>query len=230
MTRPILLCVGIFLLAGFIFAEDKTPRTIKGWGTVNDPEGDCTIAEKNGTLSVSVPAGIHDLNAAAGGMHAPRILQEIEGDFSIRVKVTGDFQPGENPAPNSGVAFVSAGLLLWHNERNFVRLERDLWWAADTRKYVCYPPLFEYYRGGDNQNTNPDVTAEEFFRGRSTWLRLDRHGDTLAASYTRNGKDWVLVKEITVDLPQKLQIGVAAINTSAKTHAVEFSDLKIARK
>jgi hypothetical protein len=214
-------------LASAIFAADKPAKQIKGWGTATDPAGDCSISDEKGTLTVSVPGGIHDMNAAAGGMQAPRILRDVEGDFSVRVKVTGDFEPGERPAPNSGVAFVSAGLLLWQNDKNLVRLERDIWWAPDAGKRMCYPPLVEYYRLGEHQNTNPDVTTDEFFKGRSTWLRLDRRGVTLSASFSHDGKAWILAKEFTVDFPRKVQIGVAAVNTSAKTHTVEFSSFKI---
>src|SRR5260370_32510067 len=83
------------LLAVCLAAQDKKPRTIEGWGTVTDPADDCTLKHEKKKLTVTVPGGTHDLNQAIGGMKAPRVLQEVEGDFTAQVKVTGDFKPGE---------------------------------------------------------------------------------------------------------------------------------------
>jgi len=73
-------------------------------------------------------------------------------------------------------------------------------------------------------------TLDEFFQGRSTWLRLERRGQKVTASYSHDGKDWTAAKEITVELPKKIQIGVSAVNTSTKPFKAEFEDLKLTVK
>jgi hypothetical protein len=212
-------------------AEEKKPQTIKGWGTVTDLRGDCTIKEEGGKLIVEVPGSVHDLNASLGGQDAPRILREIEGDFTVQVKVTGEFKPGQKTAgPQVGTPFNGAGLLLWRDTQSYLRLERNAFWVDNAGRYACYPPLVEYYQDGKFQETNPQGTLDEFFKGKDTWLKLERQGKKVIASYSPDGKDWQVAKEIEVELPSKLQIGVAAVNTSAMPFLVSFSEFKVSTK
>jgi regulation of enolase protein 1 (concanavalin A-like superfamily) len=159
-------------------------------------------------------------------MKAPRVLREVEGDFTAQVKVTGDFKPGEQSASPETSSFNAAGLLLWQDSKNYIRLERNAWRTGDGQ-YACYPPLFEHYRDGQYQNTNPDGTTDDFFKGRSTWLKLERRAGKVIASYSHDGKEWTEVKQIDVELPRKVQIGVAAVNTSTKPLTVEFEGLSV---
>ena len=50
----------------------------------------------------------------------------------------------------------------------------------------------------------------------------------MAAAYSHDGKEWTAVKEISVELPQKVQVGVAAVNSSDKPFTVEFKDFTVA--
>jgi regulation of enolase protein 1 (concanavalin A-like superfamily) len=50
----------------------------------------------------------------------------------------------------------------------------------------------------------------------------------VAASYSHDGKEWTAVKEVAVDLPKQVHVGVAAVNSSDKPFTVEFEDLKVA--
>jgi regulation of enolase protein 1 (concanavalin A-like superfamily) len=101
---------------------------------------------------------------------------------------------------------------------------------AGEEKYACYPPLLEYYKDGAYQDTDPNATLDEFFKGRSTWLRLERKADKLVASYSHDGKEWTEAKEITVELPTEVSVGIAAINTSEKPFTVEFEEFKVSGK
>lgn len=214
-------------LSVFASSEDKKPQEIKGWGTVTDSEGDCTVKEEKGKLTITVPGTKpHDLHPGgfAGRMGAPRVLREIEGDFTATVKVTGDFDP---PKPG----FHGAGLLLWSDAKTLVRLERNRYWSGNPVRQFSYPPLFEYFKDGKYQNTDPKPTDEEFFKGKSTYLRLERAGDKLTAFYSHDRKEWTTVKEITVDLKAKVQVGVAVVNTAKKDFTAEFEEFSVvARK
>jgi regulation of enolase protein 1 (concanavalin A-like superfamily) len=224
-------CVALALVvAGSGHGGDKEPQEIKGWGKVIDPEGDCTVKADKGKVTITVPGTNHNLNPSLNSK-APRVMQEVEGDFVASVKVSGDFDPGEKGTKPSATAFNGAGLLLWKDEKNCVRLERNIYWVTGLKRYNCYPPLFEYYKGGVYQKTDPPpVAAADFFKGRSTYLRLERKEDKLTASYSHDGKEWTAVKEITVDLPAKLHVGVAAVNSSEKPFMVEFEELAVTPK
>ena len=230
LRRVLLEALAAYVIVGSAAAEDKKPQTMEGWGTVIDPAGDCTLKHEKGKLTVTVPGGTHDLNQALGGMKALRILQEVEGDFTAQVKITGEFKPGGKASAGKNSPFNGAGLLLWQNEKNYIRLERNAWWVADSGTYACYPPLVEQYREGELQGTNPPGTLDEFFQGKSTWLRLERRGNKVIAWLSHDGKEWTEAKELTVDPPQRPRVGVDVVNTSAKPFTVDFEEFKIATK
>lgn len=209
-------------------AIEEKPTNLAGWGAVTDPSGDCAFTTEKSRLGVKVPGGIHDLNPNRG-MQAPRVLKMVKGDFVVQVKVTGDFKPGEKAASQHS-SFNGAGLLVWQDEKNFIRLERNRWYVPAEQKYACYPPLLEYFKNGEYQDTDPDSTLDEFFKDRSTWLRLERNGDKLIASYSHDGKEWTEAKEITVNFPAELSVGIAAINTSEEAFTVEFDEYKVFTK
>jgi RNA polymerase sigma factor (sigma-70 family) len=207
---------------------EEKPTNLKSWGAVTDPSGDCTFTTEKSRLVVKVPGGIHDLNPYRS-MQAPRVLKKVKGDFVAQIKVTGDFKPGEKAASDHS-SFNGAGLLVWQDEKNYIRLERNRWYVPAEQQYACYPPLLEYFKNGEYQDTDPDSTLDEFFKDRSTWLRLERNGNKLIASYSHDGKEWTEAKEITVDLPAELSVGVAAINTSEEAFTVEFDEYKVFTK
>jgi regulation of enolase protein 1 (concanavalin A-like superfamily) len=201
-------------------AKKQTAPELPGWGAFDDPDGDCSASANSRRLTISVPARVHDLNPQTG-LNAPRALQEVKGDFIVTVKVTGEFEPGES-------GFNGAGLLLWADADNFVRLERNKYWMGN--RHFCYPPLFEYFQNGVYQNTDPQPTTPDFFRGNSTWLRFERTGVRLSADYSHDGRQWQNASVITVELPSKVQVGVAAVNTSQRTFTVTFEEFSLQKR
>src|SRR5262249_23997151 len=87
-----LTCVSLVARAGQ--SDARKPRVIEGWGSVVDPDGDCTVKGEQGKLTMTVPNKLHNLNPAIAS-NAPRVLQEVAGDFTAFVKVTGEFKPGD---------------------------------------------------------------------------------------------------------------------------------------
>src|SRR5262249_59238105 len=104
-------------------AEEKKPKTIKGWGEVSDPAGDCKVSEEKGKLTLTIPGTLHDLNPDHN-MKAPRVLQEVEGDFRLQVQVEAFPQPEANTSSFDKFSFVSGGLVVWQDEKNYIRAER----------------------------------------------------------------------------------------------------------
>lgn len=223
-ASAVLIAASVVAAAGL---ADTEPVAIDGWGRVTDPDRDCKLTAEKGKLTVTVPGTNHNLNPAVG-MNAPRVLREVEGDFTATVKVTGEFDPGETASLPGGGPFNGAGLLVWADDRNYLRVERDIWWVPEIKKHACYPPLVEYYKDGEYQDTDPPGTTDEFFKGKSTYLRVERKGKMVTASYSHDGKKWTAAKEVAVDLPRKVRVGVAAVSTSAKPFAVEFEGFEVA--
>jgi regulation of enolase protein 1 (concanavalin A-like superfamily) len=222
MTEQLKTAVVVFAALAVIsysidaHAEGTQNKPLAGWSAIVDPDNDCQIES---TLCITVPDTNHDLNPRRG-MNAPRLLKKVKGDFTVQVKVTSDFKPGD-ASTGPGRPFNGAGLLIWDDEDNFLRLERNAYWVADS--LFCYPPLIEHWHDGKYSGFNSSPTrADEFFKGRSTWLKLRRQDTRITASFSHDGDEWTVAKEFTVDFPDEVSAGIAALNTSNAAFSVAF--------
>jgi serine/threonine protein kinase/WD40 repeat protein/regulation of enolase protein 1 (concanavalin A-like superfamily) len=212
---------------------DKQPRRIDGWGEVVDPGGDCTIEGHDGKLAITVPGTVHDLNPVwykgEKGCNAPRVLRAVEGDFVLQVKATGDFRPGAEPADAGRVGFNGAGLILWLDARNYIRVERAAWTEPKTGKVHNHFPYLEHWKNGE-YNRTIYRTEDVSFPGRSVYLRLERRKGEVRAGISADGRNWTYpLTPLNVDLPSAVQVGVDAVNTSKEPFTAEFEELKLTR-
>src|SRR2546430_16518317 len=110
----VLLAVGT--LSALVHAvEDKE---IKDWGTIADPDKDCTIKEQKGALAITVPATSHDLGVEHRLMNAPRVLRKVSGDFTVQVLVSGRVEAEPPATVGDRLPFMGAGLLLGQAENH----------------------------------------------------------------------------------------------------------------
>jgi regulation of enolase protein 1 (concanavalin A-like superfamily) len=223
--RPLLpvLLVALTAQAGY-----HSGHTIPGWGQVIEPDGDCIVTAGGGTLTVAVPGTTHDLSSYRSiykKRNAPRVLREVDGDFTVQVKVSGTFEPGKAGTLPGAYPFNGAGLLLWANDENYLRLERNVW-ITSHGEHSSYLPLFEYWKD-DRDLTQGTPSTKPFFKGQSAYLRLTRQGNQVRAAVSNDGVDWIKTGPVTVQFPQKINVGVDAINTSKEPFTVEFAEFKL---
>ena len=76
-----------------IAAPRRLLAAIAGWGEPIDPLGDCQLQSSSDSLTISVPGTLHSLAPANKNFDAPRVLQDVQGDFTVEVKVTCPIQP-----------------------------------------------------------------------------------------------------------------------------------------
>src|SRR5262245_57498798 len=145
---------GLGLVAAAL-GDEKKPTEIKGWGTVIDPDGDCSITEDKGKVTIKVPGSHHDLYVRK--LNAPRVLREVEGDFVAQVKVTADWKPGARLPKVSTVPYNGAGLLVWDSEKHFVRWERSVMihGTPDMPRYRSYTTPLENKDAGNCRGRRP---------------------------------------------------------------------------
>jgi len=199
-------------------------KTVPGFGQLVDPIGDCTVTEKDGKVLLTVPAGNHNLSGYyPTNNQAPRILKEVEGNFTATVKVSGEFNP---PARRNANAFNGAGLLIWDSVREFIRVERNVWVTPDS-KHLSYTPLIEHWKNGKNMTSRPG-SERPFWKGKSTFLRVKRQGDEFTIGVSHDGNQWLDMDTVTAKLPHKIKVGIAAINNSDKAFTVEFCEFNLA--
>src|SRR5262245_66056238 len=61
--------------------------------------------------------------------NAPMTLADVDGDFLAQVSVVGEMNPGDKlprdrPVRDIGFTFQSAGIVLYQDKNNFMRIER----------------------------------------------------------------------------------------------------------
>jgi regulation of enolase protein 1 (concanavalin A-like superfamily) len=206
---------------------------VQGWGTVVDPDGDCTVKGRDGALTITVPGTVHDLNQdifkGRRGRNAPRVLQAIEGDFTLQVKFSGNFHPGTVAASPAQIAFHGGGLLLWIDSRNYLRVERGVWVDRDG-KATMLTPFVEFWRNGRLDGTVVATADASLLKGPSVYLRVERRKGEIRARVSADGKAWTdAVAPLNLDLPPTVRVGVDAVNTSRKPFTATFEELKLIR-
>lgn len=212
------LVISFVLVSSGSSVSGQIPQLIKGWGQTEDPDGDCKISAREGKVTFSVPGTAHDLwPGAPGRVNAPRILQDVEGDFTVQVKVASTVKP-ENGFFRSGT------LLIWQDDKTFIRLDSACAHrGGSTFDFYCYLHVFKDQERLVNEQLRP-------LKDQPTDLRLERRATRIMASFSQDGgKTWKAFGEKTVDLPRKLKVGVAAVNGTNSPFTVTLEDFKIDR-
>lgn len=220
---PILFLVVAFAVVEAAPVKEKKVQTIKGWGAVVDPDRDCKITLDEGKVTITVPTTCHDLTYTDDGTkrNAPRVLQDVKGDFRVQVKVRVFPLPQENTSSNCKFSFVSSGLLLWMDDKDFLRLERAA--EGSSQGPFIRVERFENGRPVANKNARPSVDND-------TWLRIDYNDGKLTYSYSEDGKEWTELHAEETKLPDKVKVGVHAINTTTVTFSPTLEELKVEKK
>jgi regulation of enolase protein 1 (concanavalin A-like superfamily) len=212
------------LLPSSGFSQDGPTRTLKGWGQAVDPAKDCKFHLDGDRLMIEVPGTKHDLSAEVGDMKAPRVLREIEGDFIAQVKVSGNVRHGGGRTSDEYLAYHGAGLILWLDERTYVRLER----AAIVREEGGPYHYGNFELRKDSQRATTGGNAE--IPDQDTYLRLEKRGDRILGATSPDGIHWQYFDPIPVELPRRIKLGFAAINTSTEAFKASFAELEIYKR
>lgn len=201
-------------------SPSEASPSIQGWGRVVNPSGDCSFQADDGRLVITVPDGLHDLwpgSPPGQSFNAPRVMQEVEGDFIAQVKVTADWLPYKSDT-NYG-----AGLVLWDSEQHLLRRERQVFIRNGVPQ--CFPkPL--YLQANQRQDAR-EFDAAAFFQGRSTWLRVQRTGQEVASAVSHDGQTWIDTGRLTTTFPLKILVGVHVFKVSPGQFQATFEDFQL---
>jgi serine/threonine protein kinase/regulation of enolase protein 1 (concanavalin A-like superfamily) len=204
--------------------QARTAGEMEAWGDAVDPGGDCQfeLDPPEDKVRIIVPGKTHILSAEIGRMNAPRILRDIKGDFDVSVRVAGTDHAGGKATTTLYSPYHGAGLLIWQDMKNYVRLEvaTDLQ-HGKPRPYVN----FEYRKEGV-------LAATSGMKNGDGWnhLRLSRRGDDINASFGPDGVRWTSFPTLTAKLKDRIKVGVAAINSSTKPLTAELEGLEVSQR
>jgi predicted ATPase/class 3 adenylate cyclase len=153
-----------------------------------DPGGDssCSLSKESGWM---------ELRAASGSelrrkIDAPRLLQEISGDFAAEIKT----KSASGDLPSVG------GILVWKDRENYIPFER----LMQSERLEHEIGLYGIVQGEGNL----------FGRGRLAsdivYLRLERMGDRFSGYCSSDGENWLTCGEVTFPVEDPVQVGVHA--------------------
>ena len=166
-----------------VFREDFKSSASPGWAWIDPLEG-CKYEVGNG-LKIQAANGrdLWGMNLAA-----PRYLREITGDFAAQVVC----QEASEDSPAIG------GVLLWGNERNYLRLDKGRWGRED----VCL--------GGSLDGVD-GIFSRGNLRSTRLHLRIEKVGCCIRALCSGNGDEWYLVGLAEFAESESLQLGLHAV-------------------
>jgi regulation of enolase protein 1 (concanavalin A-like superfamily) len=199
---------------------EPTGKDLEGWGLAIDPDKDCQIRPAAKALAIEVPGTWHDLNPDTGKLNSPRVMRAVEGDFVLTVKVSGEFKPGGKSTNPKGIPYNGAGILVWSDSDNFIRLERGAFLRkGKTGTYVAFEEREGGYRGA--------VHNVGYKGGGTLYLRMLRKGSRISGGVSPDGKKWHVLKPIDTVWPAKLKVGLTAINSSSEPFTVTFEEFSL---
>ena len=202
--------------------EDDDPKT---------PD-ECQFARdaKERKSTITLPPKVFSLSPHVLGKqrkpvhNAPRAFTEVEGDFLSYVKVFGDIDPGLDPASDPRgrrlpVVFQGAGLLLYQDKDNFVRLERA---CTTVGASMVRELLVEVVRQG--KEIDYYYIALPGDARQSLDLFLVRHKGRIVCMFSHDSRTLIAFRDFALDYPAKIKIGLTASNLSRKPFTAQFAD------
>ena len=191
---------------------------LAGWGTLVDPKNDCQAQVAGDALTITVPGTLHDFNPPPSNFDAPRMLKDVNGDFTADVQVPEEPRPG-GKSVGAGLPYHGAGLVVFIDDANFARLERaGILRGNDVTSYA----LFEGRSAGQR------FGRDGFMPAGGTWLRLQRKGGTISAFAGTDGKTWSPpLATANVSWPDTVKVGAMAVNSADRAYTARFQGLKI---
>jgi regulation of enolase protein 1 (concanavalin A-like superfamily) len=181
---------------------------------------DCRFQSDANWLVVQIPGSLHVLSPELGTLNAPRMLTPARGDFTAQVTVPGRILSGTEPLKGLPFTFQGAGLLVWQDQSNYLRLERTSFYDMIERKKI-HRVLVESCREGKTGNTFRDTREGDIT------LKVERKGSEVKCLYTPDGRNWLEVKRQNVTFPADVQVGVSASNASPKPFKARFEDFAL---
>jgi hypothetical protein len=229
---------GRIMPAGTLERLIKAVRTksLSLLGPLVDPSKDCRLDKDESTFKVriDVPGKLHTLSPEMVSrtnkpMHnSPMTLTDVDGDFAVIVEVTGEINPGstppkDRPARNLPFTVQSAGLIVYQDKDNFLRLERA--GSVVTQSLTpLHRLIIEGVKDGKQAMRPIYINVPEG----DTFLILIRRKGRLQCLYSPDGgRSGLRFPTFAFSLPPKVKVGLSASNISAQPFTATFANFAL---
>ena len=211
----------------------RAKKTKAKLGPLQDLDKDCALDKEGKGLKITVPGKLHTLSPQLTDKkgkaikNAPMTLAAVSGDFVLHVKVTGEMRPGIDQLANPksgkslGLTYMGAGIVLWQDANNYVRLERSVGTAGGP--ILVTRLLVEVCKDGHEAGRPYYIDVPE---GPMS-VMLVRYKGHIRCLFSNDGKKWTVLQELAAEFPEKLQVGLLAVNISKKPLTAEFQDIAL---
>jgi flagellar biosynthesis GTPase FlhF len=213
--------------------ELKQQANFGPFGPLINPSNDCEgIEEPGGTLAIKVPNKLHTLSVGLNVANSPRALKEASGDFIAEVTIPEPFKPGTKPLiKNLPFVFQSGGLLLWLDEKNYVRVERaGKFWLGPSGGLLPLVIVENCTEGKEGKPVEKILNGHGPVRLRLESRRQKKTGvNEIICSFStdKDHKTWIKLKQFPLEVEETVQIGISASNVSKNECTVRFEDFKV---
>jgi S1-C subfamily serine protease/regulation of enolase protein 1 (concanavalin A-like superfamily) len=202
-----------------------SPRPDGVLGALVDPTKTCKMSRDGDAVVIDVPAGVHLLGPEFATRPAPMVLTDIEGDFAAQVQVTGALLPGTEPAKLKGHVlpntFQGAGLVLFEDHKNYVRIERA-GTAARGQPVVSSEVVVEVCDNGKIAGPFVQPVPEG-----PVYVRIERVSGGIRCMFGPNGMVWISLRQLATQFPKKIKVGLIASNASKAALSARFEGFSL---
>jgi len=203
---------------------EETLTIIEGWGKLEDPTGQSDVRLEDKTLILKSATRYVD-NYPPGEVNAPRVEQQINGDFIAEVNVIDV----EEAMPDSVLkslgsfptSFHAASMLIRLDSLNFVRFDRSSMNHGGRQFNACELQVYANY---------DRIHLKAFhIEDKPTRLRLKRVGPMLFASFSQDdGKTWKEFPKTSIKhLPDRIDVGVSMTSNTDPGCTVKLQNFTI---
>jgi S1-C subfamily serine protease len=202
--------------------EDDRPKTVPRFSCQVNLSENVKLRPHAGGLTIELPAGQPMINAPQFRMfNAPSALTKVDGEFVASVQISNDFDPGSTTiASASGrkfpITFQGAGLLIWQDPKNFIRLERCK--GSDGNIGQIHRILVEIYKDGREVGLYYSKPIPE----RPVLLAAHRKGTSIQLLFAEPPNKLTVFKEVALDFENSVMVGLAASNLSKQPLTAKF--------
>ncbi len=198
-------------------------KTLARWSCEPNVGDGIKMTHQPGATTIDLPGGAPLVNAPQWGLfNAPSALVRVDGDFLAIVKVTNSFDPGGEgvvlPSGRKlGFSFQSAGLLIWQDDKNFIRLERVK--LSNGGISLTHRILVEVYKGGKEAAVHyldlPELP---------TALAAGRKGGSLQLLFAQSSGKMAVFQEMALDFNKEIFVGISAANLSRRPFQAKLEE------
>jgi regulation of enolase protein 1 (concanavalin A-like superfamily) len=203
-------------------------ETVTVLGEMVDPSKNCKTTRSGNSLTIEVPAGVHLLSTELDLKNAPIVTTSVEGDFAAVVRVEGTMIPGTEPAKYKSkvlpYTFQGAGLVLWQDKNNYVRLERVAQTTKRNKVVLTTEVMLEVCKNGKPAGRYVANVPEG-----PLLVLLGREKGGVKCLYSTEGRRWVALKTLAAAFPDKVEIGLSACNASKEALVARFENFNLFR-